>query len=78
MAPEETRQESHGRSIQVQVYGDTASELELAALDEARSVLGADVRLEVVRDYRINQAGKLFGAESQGKRYVTMIEVREL
>ena len=41
-----------GRELSVRVYGDTADEIELAALDEVRPFFGDAVRLEVVRDYK--------------------------
>ena len=69
-----------GRSINVQAFGDSADELELAALDEARTVFGKDMRLEIVRDYLINpvsSATKLF-EKAGGKRYVSTIGVRVL
>lgn len=42
-----------GRSIEVLAFGDNADEIELAALDEARKFFGKDIRLEVIRDYRV-------------------------
>jgi len=47
------RTEPYGRSITIYGYGNTADEIELSALDEARKVFGADLRLEVVRDYPV-------------------------
>lgn len=40
-----------GRSIRVLAAGDTMQEIELAALDEARTFFGADAHLMIVPDY---------------------------
>lgn len=49
----EARQRAPGRTINVRVGGDTADEIELAALDAARAFFGDDRQLEVVRDYGV-------------------------
>jgi hypothetical protein len=62
-----------GRTISVVVYGNTADEVELAALDEARGFFGADRRLEVVRDYRV--VGTL-AVDGTSKKYRAAASVR--
>jgi hypothetical protein len=49
---EETTQQS-GRSISVTARGNTADEIELNAIDQARQVIGSEPQLRVVRDYEI-------------------------
>ena len=43
-----------GRRIHVLVFGDNASEIELAALDAAREFFGDSPRLRVVPDYLVH------------------------
>lgn len=68
-----------GRRISVRAFGDTADEIELYALDEARLVFGADVPLEIVRDYQINPiySGSSLTAFADGKTRVATVIVRE-
>jgi hypothetical protein len=69
------RGDIEGRCISMRVFGDTASELEFAALDEARAVFGEDVRLEIEPSYRINPVAGLLDSKAGGKKYVTTIRV---
>jgi hypothetical protein len=48
---QDQRVSENGRRIRVTVYGDTADELELAALDEARKFFGEGPLLRIVDDY---------------------------
>jgi len=48
------RQQSPGRILNVTVFGDTADEIELAALDEARAFFGGSRQLEIVPDYKVS------------------------
>ena len=83
---EDTGQETHpaGRTMIVMVAGDTVTELEMAALDEARKFFGADTRLAIVPDYQVapaSQAAGLRGAgypeiAASGKRYYAHVPVR--
>ena len=70
---------SLGRSIEVLASGDNADEIELAALDEARKFFGKDIRLEVVRDYRVFDVrpGSALEAKAAGKGYQATVTVRE-
>jgi hypothetical protein len=66
------RQVSPGRELRTFVREDSADEIELAALDDARRFFGEDARLEVVRDYRAwNNTSR--DAE---KRYYATVTVR--
>jgi hypothetical protein len=69
-----------GREVEVLVFGDTADELELAALDEARPFFGDAVRLEVVRDYRALAVlpNGVFAARANGKKYQANVTVRTI
>lgn len=68
-----------GRSIRILVFGDTADEIELYALDEARRVFGADIPLEIERSYQINPVGSHgpLIPQADGKRYSASVRVRE-
>ena len=74
------RQESPGRILHVYVCGDTADEIELAALDEARAFFGPDRRLAVIPAYRIGATASstLPEVRGSGKRYVAGIDVRTI
>lgn len=65
-----------GRILHVTAYGDTADELELYALDEAREFFGTDVRLEVIDDYQV--VGATHDPAASGKRYCAGVRVRAL
>jgi hypothetical protein len=58
-----------GRTIGVLVYGDTAEEIELAALDEARAFFGSDIQLRVVRDYGV------MPSSGPSKKYMASVRV---
>jgi hypothetical protein len=69
-----------GRSMVVTVFGDTADEIELAALDEARPFFGDRVQLEVVRNWEAEQvrpAGSL-ALQAAGKKYCAGVTVRTI
>jgi hypothetical protein len=72
------RQESPGRVMHVYVWGDTADEVELAALDKAREFFGPDRQLEVVLGYHVWTIDRSSSPEAQesGKRYSSSIIVR--
>ncbi len=63
---------SNGRRIMVDATGDTANEIELAALDEARQVFGEDVKLAVDRDYGVTPNGN-----GNGKKYRATVWISE-
>jgi hypothetical protein len=69
-----------GRKISVLAFGDTADEIELNALDEARLVFGPDIALEIIRDYEIRTVlpGGVLATTANGKRYHATVTVREL
>lgn len=72
------RTQPAGRTIKVFVFGDTADEIEISALDEARKFFGANVRLEVVRDYEVLTVlpnGFLAG-QANGKAWHASVPVR--
>ena len=71
---DETRQDQRTRrSMTVFVYGTDATSLELAALDDARQFFGADVQLEVMRDYIVCVRN-----DTAGRRYMSYVTVREV
>jgi hypothetical protein len=67
-----------GREVEVFVFGNTADELELAALDEARPFFGAQVRLAIVPDYRAMTVlvGGSLAAKAAGRKYQATVIVR--
>ena len=77
-----TRSDEHtdapGRILVVTVLGDTADEIEMAALDAAREFFGPDRQLAVVPDYMVSSIGPADRAEwrETGKRYITCAKVR--
>lgn len=50
---EETSERTSGRSAKVRAIGNTADEIELNAIDQARGIFGPELRLQVVRDYQV-------------------------
>jgi hypothetical protein len=71
-----SRQDSPGRTIAVVAFGDTADEIEMAALDEARAFFG-DRRLEVIRDYAVQDAISSIDVDREsGKKYRAQVCVR--
>lgn len=68
-----------GRKITVTAFGDTADEVELYALDEARRFFGVDIPLEIVRDYQTHRLGPAtsLAKDAGGKAYVATVTVRE-
>jgi len=66
-----------GRTLRVRVFGDTADEIEMAALDRAREFFGDGPVLEGVRSYQVMVC--VTGNEvATGKRYVASVEVRTI
>ncbi|HLJ99530.1 MAG TPA: hypothetical protein VKU39_06435 [Streptosporangiaceae bacterium] len=67
-----------GRKVQVKVYGDTADEIEMSALDQARPFFGDHAQLMVVHDYRASSLGEHspLRYRAAGKRYVADVTVR--
>jgi hypothetical protein len=70
---QDTSQQASGRSFTAFVYGDTANEMELAALDQARAFFGETVQLTIVKDYGVGSAQGHPGAD--GKRYCGAVRV---
>lgn len=71
----DTEHGTSGRSIRVQAFGDTASEVELDALDQAREFFGGDIKLAVVRSYSVSDA-KHWGEKARGKRHAASVTIR--
>jgi hypothetical protein len=69
-----TEQRSPHRLFETSACGDTETEIELAALDQARGFFGNDKRLEVVRTYSILTAEN--SPLAGGKKHRATIWVR--
>lgn len=68
-----------GREVQVLTFGNTANEIELAALDEARPFFGEQARLMVVPDYRASAVGNgPHKALAAGGKYQATVTVRAI
>jgi hypothetical protein len=67
-----------GRIFTVTVYGDTASEIEIAALAAAQPFFGDGVPLEVIQDYMVSRTTPHEQAKAGDKKYVTWVRVRAL
>jgi len=69
-----------GREVEVLAFGDTADEIELAALDEARPFFGDAARLTVVHGYRAQAvlAGYSLEKQAGGKKYHATVTVRTI
>jgi hypothetical protein len=65
-----------GRTINIKVYGDTADELELAALGKAREFFGADRQLTVIPDYLASRVTPMDAEQADGKQYIAEVRVR--
>jgi hypothetical protein len=77
---DDTRQEGRalGRSISVLAFGDNADEVELDAIDKAREFFGRHVRLEVARDYLVQQVMPgAMSVQAGGKAFQSRVTVRE-
>lgn len=74
MNEQEQRETTGGRAIAVPVYGASQEALEIAALDEARNFFGCSVRLEIVRDYRVQVNLR----NEPERRYWARVTVREV
>jgi dihydroxyacetone kinase len=75
----EHEQEQDQRTFLAETYGDTPTELELAALDEARAFFGEDVRLAIVPNYAVARPQSSPTAERAaelGKTYRALVRVR--
>lgn len=71
---QQQRENVSGRSINVSAWGPDMNGLELDALDSARKFFGAEVQLEVVRDYSVRE----YAHEAPERRYHAGITVREI
>jgi hypothetical protein len=75
-----------GRELSVLVFGDTADEIQLAALDAARLFFGDTVRLVIVPAYKVHDDGdsKVMGSDrllypaSGGKKYRARVAVHTI
>ena len=67
------RQRPAGRTLNVTVFGDTADEIELAALDKARAFFGDGRQLEIVPDYKVSGTVSSDGTD---KKYRAVVNVR--
>jgi hypothetical protein len=67
----EHRTESPGRILNVNVFGNTVDEIEMAALDKAREFFGADLRLGL-GDYQTSANTTL---SAPGKRYMAVVPI---
>jgi hypothetical protein len=65
-----TQAQPRGRTFNARVAGDTAEEIEFAALDEARKFFGPDVQLEVVKDYSVIAMVGGHPLDKDGKKYL--------
>jgi len=65
-----------GCVIHTSVCGDTAEEIELAALDDAREFFGPDRRLEVVADYQVTRCNPGTSHAGHGKKFAAGVRVR--
>ena len=67
-----------GRILYVEVFGDTADEIELAALDRAREFFGPGPQLAVIPAYRVLGIDRTGSPEAQesGKLYRAGVDVR--
>lgn len=72
------RQESPGRIMHTYVCGNTADEIELAALTEAREVFGPYRLLSVVPTYQIHEVDGCSNAQHResGKRFEASVLIR--
>jgi len=79
---DETRQHEriHGRSLTVLVFGDSATDLEFAALDEARKFFGPGPVLEVSPEWSAGlvpvEPSSGMSMQAGGKQYHARILVR--
>lgn len=67
------------RNVSLLVYGNTAAEIELAALDEARAFFGDDLCLEIVRNYQAYRPlfdGNQAECARRGAQFMATVVVR--
>jgi len=74
----EQQQESPGRVMYVVAFGDTADEIEMSALDQAREFFGPDRHLAIIPKYGASlvHAAHPPNYRESGKRYYAHITVR--
>jgi hypothetical protein len=65
-----------GRTFRDSVYGDSAAEIEIAALSAAQEFFGDGVPLAVVPDYETVPLGGYAQALCGGKKYAAAVTVR--
>lgn len=70
--------ETPRRIFHTTVCGDTAEEIELAALDAAREFFGPAPRLQVVPDYQVCGVPDNSPHAETGKRYVAGVRVQTI
>jgi hypothetical protein len=68
--------EVRGRIFCTTVFGDSAGEIEIAALTAAQAFFGDGVPLEVVQDYMASGATPNDQAAHDGKKYAAFVAVR--
>lgn len=68
--------EVQGRVFRATVFGDTASEIEIAALSAAQAFFGDGIPLEVVQDYHASGTTPLEREKHANKKYVAFVNVR--
>ncbi len=73
-----------GRDLSLLVFGDTADEIESAALDKARAFFGEPAHLTVVQGYEVHDDGDAPGGDrplypaAGGKKYRARVIVRTI
>lgn len=76
---DQEQEQQDQRTFLAEAYGDTPEELELAALDEARTFFGNEVRLAIQPDYAVarpQSTGTAAKAAERGKKYRALVRVR--
>lgn len=76
---EHEQEQQDQRTFLAETYGDTPTEMELAALDEARAFFGDDVRLAIVPNYAVarpQSSPMVERAAELGKKYRALVRVR--
>ena len=64
--------EDTSRSLKISAYGDTADEIEFAALDKAREFFGSTAKLHLDRTYQASSASGHLAAGDK-KYYATIV-----
>lgn len=76
---QENDQDQDKRTFLAETYGDTPTEMELAALDEARAFFGDEVDLRIVPNYAVARPQSpptMERAAELGKKYRALVRVR--